>query len=91
MQEEQEEVTEEVVVKQEPLDDSEERFKCNPGLSAKIAEAKARLDGVRIEEETTPSDEVGGEEYGEGDGQVQGGLPILLPQALGATGLTCSY
>ena len=64
--EEQEEVTEEVVVKQEPLDDSEERFRCNPGLSAKIAEAKARLDGVRIEEENTPSDEVGGEEYGEG-------------------------
>ena len=64
-------VAEEVVVKQEPLDESEERIKGNPGLSARIAEAKARLDGVvsgGAESVPGGGELDGGEEYSEGGG-----------------------
>ena len=57
----------EVVIKQEPLDE-EERIKGNPELSAKIAEAKARLEGGGVEEE---------EEYCEGN-------PVSALPAVGA-------
>ena len=66
---EEEVEAEEVVVKQEPVDESEERIKGNPGLSARIAEAKARLDGVGGgEDDSLPVGELDEEEFCEEGG-----------------------